>query len=339
VSGKQLVAKSTNLNLGLIQTFRKISKFEGEEKTILIPTKPLLELIGSLPTGEIEFIIEDDGSKLAIETDQNYTTMQLGNTNEFPVLPEISEDTAQKFTINSTILQSVISKTIFAHSNDTSRPIITGIYLNSLKGKLYAAATDGYRLSDCLIGDWTDENEIKTILPPSFITELNSIISGQNGEVEFFITDESLKINFQDSVLYSHIIDGKYPDYKALIPKETPTVLVLDKDELLQVLRTTAIFARESRGAVIIKTDSKTNTLMIKSLTTTYGENVATIKTQVSSDVEVSLNSRYLTDGINSLSSDHVILGLSDGMRPVVLRQELDDNSYTHIIMPIRGEK
>ncbi|MDR0887375.1 MAG: DNA polymerase III subunit beta [Candidatus Nomurabacteria bacterium] len=338
IAADELTLKSTNLSVGLIQKTKKITKFTGDETTILVLAKPLLELITNLPSGEITISVNDEQRTMTIKTDQNLTTLQLSNADEFPILPEIEEKDAIQFSINADILKSVVSKTIFAHSNDMSRPIITGIYFNTQDSKLYAAATDGYRLSDCLISDYSGSKDLKTILPFNFVGELNSLLGDNADEVNFFITDESVKVTLGNSVLFSNIIDGKYPDYRTLIPKSPSINIVLDKEALLGAIRTTAVFAKESQGVIILKASKKDKALIVKSLTTTYGENTATIPTNVSDDCQISLNSRYLTDGINSLSGDRVVLGLTDGMRPISLKQAVDDNTYTHIIMPIRGE-
>jgi DNA polymerase-3 subunit beta len=333
ITKEGLTLKATNLTLGLIQKTSEITDFKGEAIDILVAAKPFLEMVNILPKGDIEFTISDNQMKIA--TKQSQTVFQISDTAQFPVLPDLGGADAQKITIDAKVLKDLTNKTLFARSSDTTRPIINGVYMSSRNGKLYIATTDGYRLSDFLIGDC--EEDIKAILPAGFIIELSSVVGDRSGEISLFLDEDGIKAEFNGATLFSYIIDGKYPDYKALIPSKNSITLVLDKNELLQTIRATQVFARENHSIVILKTDSKKNQITFRSVANEYGENISTISTQVSGDAEVTLNSRYIIDGGNSLTGDRVILGLDDAARPVVMKQAVDDESYIHIIMPIRG--
>ncbi|MCL2085381.1 DNA polymerase III subunit beta [Candidatus Saccharibacteria bacterium] len=333
VNSDGLVFKATNLTLGLIQKTADITNFSGDPVDILIAAKPFLEIVNILPGGNIEFSINNN--QLKIITKQNQTVFQISDTKQFPVLPDLDNNNAQKISIDASILKDLTNKTLFARSSDTSRPIINGVFMSSRDKKLYIATTDGYRLSDFLVGDC--DEDVKVILPAGFLLELNSIVGDKSGNIDLFIDEDGIKAEFKDATLFSYIIDGKYPDYKALIPAKNAITLVLDKNELLQTIRATQVFARENHSIVILKTDSKKNEITFRSVANEYGENISTIPTQVSGDAEITLNSRYIIDGGNSLTGDRVILGLDDASRPLVMKQAIDDDSFIHLIMPIRG--
>jgi len=333
INSEQITMKATNLTLGLIQNTKDFTNFKGESQEILMMAKPFLDTVNVLPGGDVDF--EIDNGQMKISTKQTQTTFQTSEPSQFPILPDLDNDEAQKITMNSDIIRGLVDKTLFSRSTDTTRPVINGVFLSTHDKKLYAATTDGYRLSDFLIGDHGEE--VKVILPANFLMELKSVIGDKTGEVNLFIGEDGVKAEFNGSTLFSYIVEGKYPNYKALMPEKNSITLILDKNEFMQTVRTTQVFAREGHSLVVFKTDSKKNEVILRSLATEYGENISIIKTQVSGDMETTLNSRYIVEALNSLAGDRVVMGLDDGMRPAVLRQAKDDDSYIHLIMPIKG--
>lgn len=333
ISKDSIILKATNLTIGLVQEATEITDFSGDNAEILVLAKPFLEIVNISPKGEIEFSINE--GCMEIITKQARTIFQTSNIKQFPILPDLDTKKAQKITITTEKLKDLVTKTLFARSSDTTRPIINGIYFSTHNTKLYAAATDGYRLSDFLIGDCKDD--IKIIVPASFLLELSSVVGDKTGQITIFVNEEGIKAEFGDATLFSYIIDGKYPDYKALIPEKNNITLVLDKNELTQAVRATQVFAREIHSIVVIKTNSKKNQITLSSIANEYGENISTISTKVSADTEITLNSRYIIDGASSIDSDRVILGLDDASHPAIMKQAKDDDSFVHLIMPIRS--
>ena len=152
------------------------------------------------------------------------------------------------------------------------------------------------------------------------------------------MTHDDQQVLFQvgDIELVTRLVDGKYPDYSKLIPNNFTTTATLNRADLINVTKVSSLFARESAGSVTIEVDSASKQLSIRSIASQLGENTATAEAEATGSDSITLNSRYLLDGLNAIGGDKVFFGFNGKLEPTLLRDAASDD-YCHIIMPLKS--
>jgi DNA polymerase III subunit beta len=326
-ANNRLSISATNLDIAITQY---IGGKVSEEGAITVPARLMQDFISSLPSGVIN--LELDESKLKIATDQYQSTVNGIMADDFPVMPTISE--GQSWSIASGMFKKGLQQVVFAASADESRPVLTGVLIHSSNGKLYLAATDSYRLAEKEIG--ASKEDVSLLIPATAMHDLLRILG--DGDDEVYVTHDDQQVLFRvgDVELVARLLEGKYPDYRKLIPESFATQVVLKRADFLNVTKVSSLFARESAGSVTIKVDSGTQALSIRSIASQLGENTATANGTVTGDGEITLNSRYLLDALNAIDGDEVSFGFNGKLEATALR-DAKASDYTHIIMPLKS--
>jgi DNA polymerase III subunit beta len=288
------------------------------------------DFVGSLPEGVIELDLQE--TKLKVSTDQYKSTVNGIVSDDFPVMPAISE--GKKWTVEVTVFKKGLQQVAFAASNDETRPVLTGVLLQTFEGKLYMAATDSYRLTEKKLG--SNKEDIQLLIPASAMQDLLRVLGDDDARVT--ITHDEQQVLFQvgDIELVTRLVDGKYPDYRKLIPQKFTTEARLKRADLTNVTKVSSLFARESAGSVTLEVDEQSGQLSIRSVASQLGENTATAEAKATGSGSITLNSRYLLDGLNALSGDEVIFGFNGKLEPTLLHDPANDD-YKHIIMPLKS--
>ena len=325
--GNYLTLSTTNLEVAIIETIpAKIT----ESGVITIPAKIITDFINQLPKTEINLGLQNN--KLKISAGNYKSIINTTPPDEFPILPKIKSNT--KLTLNINLFKEAATQTIIVAGNDTTRPILTGLYLYTLDGNLYITATDGYRLAERKITKY--ENQINAIIPAATINDVLRVINEEISEIELKINEEQIEFKIGTTIITSRLIDGKFINYRELIPKRTENSAILDRNEFLRIVKITELFARESAGSIIIKTDFKKQLLKINSITSEIGENSAEIEGEIVGENTITLNSKYLIDALNVINNDKVKFNFSGKLAPSLLTAE-KDLDYKHIIMPVKS--
>ena len=328
----KLTISATNLEIAIIENLDADITKPG---TITIPAKLLTEFINNLP--KTTLTLEAKDNHLHINSDNNYKSTINGiDSDEFPELPILDDAKARSLKVRIDDFKESVSQTIVTSSNDTTRPSLTGVYFNTFEGSLYLASTDGYRLSEKRLAT-NIENEFFSIIPTTSLQEVLRSISEDMEEIEILFDDNQVKFRLGEIEITSKIIDGSFPDYRQLIPKKTDINLKLDRDELLRVTKLAGLFARESGGSIMLETDSKAQTLSIKSIASELGENSSSISTKVDNDGKITLNSKFLIDALGCISDKNIVFNFSGKLAPVVIKNQDKNSDYIHIIMPLKS--
>jgi DNA polymerase-3 subunit beta len=223
---------------------------------------------------------------------------------------------------------------VFTASNDETRPVLTGVLLQTINSKLYMASTDSYRLAEKKLSN--NKSDVQLLIPASAMHDLLRVLG--DGDDKIKVTHDEQQVLFQvgDVELVTRLVDGKYPDYRKLIPESFQTEARLKRADFVNVTKVSSLFARESAGSVTIEVDKKTNQLSIRSVASQLGENTATVPAKISNDGSITLNSRYLLDALGALSGDEVVFSFNGKLEPTQLSDPSGDD-YKHIIMPLKS--
>jgi DNA polymerase-3 subunit beta len=328
--GTSLVLSATNLEVAVVNYIgAKVIK----PGTITIPAKLLTEFVSNLPKETISLKVEKN--HLIIESGSYRSVINGIDSDDFPELPIIDEKKAIILKTTSENIKESFSQTIISASNDTSRPVLTGVYFNTFNGNLYLAATDGYRLSEKLFLE-NIKDEISIVVPVVSLQEVVRSLTDENEEIEILLDENQIKFRLNEIEITSKTIGGSFPNYRRLIPEKTEINLKINTDELKRVAKLAGLFARESGDSIIIESIKNDGVLSIRSVASELGENNSNIKTKVSADSKITLNSKFLIDAIGCMSEDEIVFGFSGKMSPVILKN-INRNDYIHIIMPLKS--
>lgn len=326
-TGNRLSLSATNLDIAISHY---IGAKVSEEGSITVPAKLMQDFVGSLPAGVIDLELTDN--KLKVTTDQYKSTVNGIVADDFPVMPVIDGGTSWK--LPSTGFKKALQQVIFAASNDESRPVLTGVFLHVTDGHLYMASTDSYRLAEKQLG--ANDQTISLLVPATAMQDLLRIIGDADDTIEITHNEQQVLFQVGDVELTARLVEGNYPPYRKLIPSDFTTQITLKRADFVNVTKVSSLFARETAGSVTIEVDAAAGTLSIRSIASQLGENTAVAIGTAIGTGSITLNSRYLLDGLNAFSSDEIVFGFNGKLEPTLLRDS-KDGDYAHIVMPLKS--
>jgi DNA polymerase-3 subunit beta len=303
-----------------------------KEGSLAVPARKLYEIVKELEGGDIE--VEEIGNHW-IEIRASSAVFKIAGlpSDDFPIIPELHSD--HLFSVESSLLEEMISKTIFAVSPDELRRNLAGIYFEEAGSKsLRLVSTDGHRLS--LVEKNIDSRvkfEKGFVVPKKGVAELRKVLK-LTDKVRIGVGDSFFMAEGEDIVLIARLIDADFPDYRQVTPEVTKATLTLKKGEFLSALKRVSILSSEKTRSVkfVIGKDGMT----LISISPEVGEAKEKVQVEYSGDpMELGFNSRYLMDVLEVISEEKVQMGLIDELSPAVLRPE-GDEIYLSVIMPMR---
>lgn len=331
VDDNKVSLTTTNLDMAVVSFLPATS---GKNGVVTVPARLMAEFVSNLPRGEVIDIIAED-TKVEVKAGKCQSTINGALADDFPELPELEEDKTVSFKMKAEDFKAGLSQVMMAASSDMTRPALTGVYFNTFEGSLYVAATDGYRLAERKLQDKI-KAEVAAIVPAGSLQEVMRSLGDDAEEIEILFDETQVKFRLGSIEVTSKLIDGSFPDYRQLIPKQSEIAVELNKSELVRVTKLAALFAKEVGGSVVCSTSVENGNFAIASVANELGKNSSELSTEVEVDGKVTLNSRFLLDAINALTAEKVCLGFSNKLDPVVLRGEGCDN-YIHIVMPLKS--
>lgn len=326
----RLLIAATNLEIASTQHIGAKIVTPG---AITIPARLVSEFVSSLPKGTVDFKVTDN--HLNISSGSFSSVINGVVADEFPELPTIDETSSIQYSINTSEFKQAVSQTIITASNDSTRPVLTGVYWHSFEGHLYLAATDGYRLAERRLLETA--SEVAAIIPTTTLQEVLRTITDDVTEIDMLFDETQVRFRVGESEITSRLIDGNYPDYRQLIPATSETNITLNASEFVRVTKIAGLFARESGGSVTLTADKEKQQLSIHSIASELGENTSSATADVTADGQVTLNSRYLSDALSVIEGDEVLFRFSGKLSPCVLTTKSKDVNYKHIIMPLKS--
>lgn len=323
----RLSIAATNLDIAITHY---IGAKVSEEGAITVPARLMQDFVSSLPASVIDLKLDD--YKLNVATEQYQSVINGVSAEEFPVMPAITE--GKTWTASAPLLKKALQQVVIAASADEARPVLTGVYLHTFEGNLYMAATDSYRLAEKRLSATKDD--INLLVPVSAMQDLLRIVSDTEDDVQVTSDDQQVLFRVGDVELVARLIEGKYPDYVKLIPRQFGVTAVLKRADLLNAAKISSLFARESAGSITLHVDESTQELSIRSVASQLGENNAKAAAKITGTGAITINSRYLLDALHAFSGDEVSFGFNGKLEPSVLKDPAADD-YVHIIMPLKS--
>ena len=325
-SGKSLKLRATNLSLGIeMEIPAKIEK----EGIIAISGSVLVGIFSNIIQNENISLEEKDGN-LLIKTKKNQIKLKCQPNEDFPTIPKVSGNV---FEIDSKKLIDGIKAVYYSSSVSDIKPEISSVYFYLKEDYLIFVSTDSFRLAEKKIKVKKIEEIPGILIPFKNIPEILRVFGEFSGEIKICFNKNQISFSSDNTYLTSRVIDGIFPDYTQIIPKEFKTECVVLKQDLLNALKLSNIFS-DKFNQVNLTTRPKDKIFELSSQNNEVGENKTYLDAVVSGEnVEVSFNYKYFIDCFQSINVDSVSIKFNPN-RPIVV-SGATDNSFTYLIMPM----
>lgn len=319
-----------------------------EEGAVTIPARTLIDYIAA--TSFEVVTIDVRGTDVWLKSDQNKAMIKGMGVEEFPIIPQVKSSNWIK--VSAGMIKNAIMATSVAAALDETRPVLAGIYFVARGSELKVVATDSYRLAEYKMQIDKLPSPLEFIIPARVANELSRVLpaspaggpSGENEEresendpkTEIAVGENQAEFKFSDNIFLSRQIEGAFPDYEQIIPKEFIYEFTVEKERLAEALRGASVFARESGNN--IKLTCTEGSVVVSAASAQVGDTEATLEVESSGNpLTVAYNAKYILDAINVISSQEIKIAFSGALNPGLITGVGNDN-YRYVIMPLRSE-
>ena len=328
----KLTVSASDLETTMASSLDVESDSEG---SIALPARLLLDTLKTFPEQPLTFVVEDNNT-VEISSNHGKYALAYADGNEFP--KAVALEDPSKTVLTGDVLATAISKTIFAAGNDDLRPVMSGVFFQFSTEGLTFVATDAHKLVKYTREDVKANQVAEFIMPKKPLNLLKGILAASDDNVTIEYNDSNAKFTFENSELICRLIDGKYPNYEAVIPKENPNKLVIDRTQFLNSVRRVSIFSNKTTHQIRLKIAGAELNISAEDIDySNKAEERLTCDYQ-GDDMQIGFNSRFLTEMLNNLGSGEVQLEMSMPNRAGILTpvDGLDEGEQiTMLVMPV----
>ncbi len=299
---------------------------------IAIPAKMLLDIMKTLPELPVTISVVD--TSIEIFAGEGKYKLIGHQSDEFPQVPVMDNTTSLE--LNSALLVNAFNKTLFATGNDELRPVMSGVLFEIKNDSITFVATDAHKLVRYRRNDFKSETETSIILPKKPLNHLKNVMhEDEELMVKIEINETNIKLEFDDIVLICRLIEGKYPNYEAVIPVQNPYKLTIDRKSLLNAIRRVSIFGSKSTHQVRFKINGQELLLTAEDLDYSSEAKERLSCSYHGDDIEIGFNSRFMQEMLGTLTPERIILELSAPNRAGIIISDREDDDPEDILMLI----
>ena len=313
----------------------KLDVESDNEGSVAVPARLLLDTLKTFPEQPLTFIVEDNNT-VEISSNHGKYALAYADGNEFP--KAVALDNPSSTTLSSEVLATAIGKTIFAAGNDDLRPVMSGVFFQFSTDGITFVATDAHKLVKYSRSDVKADQSAEFIMPKKPLNLLKGILSASDESVNIEYNDSNAKFTFENMELVCRLIDGKYPNYEAVIPKENPNKLSIDRNQFLNSVRRVSIFSNTTTHQIRLKIAGAELNISAEDIDySNKAEERLTCDYQ-GDDMQIGFNSRFLSEMLNNLTSGDVQLEMSLPNRAGILTpvDGLEEGEHvTMLVMPV----
>ena len=327
-----LKVSASDLETTMTATLEIDSKSQG---SVAIHAKLLLDILKTFPEQPLTFTVEDN-STVEISSNSGKYAIAYAPGEEFP--KAVNLDDPSKTIVPAEVLATAMNKTIFAAGNDDLRPVMSGVFFQFSPEGLIFVATDAHKLVKYARADVKASQVADFIMPKKPLNILKGILGASDAEVAIEYNDSNATFSFENYVLTCRLIDGKYPNYEAVIPKENPNKLLINRVQFLNSVRRVAIFANKTTHQIRLKIAGTELNISAEDIDYSNKADERLTCDYQGDDMQIGFNSRFLTEMLNNLSSDEIQLEMSMPNRAGILTpvDGLDEGeTVTMLVMPV----
>lgn len=308
----------------------------NESGDICIPAKLLLDILRNLPEQPLTFTIDKENYGIDITYSNGKSKMVGYSGEDYPRVKEL-QDTSST-TLSEAILLEAINKTVFAAGTDDLRPTMSGVFLQLAEDNVTFVATDAHKLVRYCRTDASASSASSFIIPKKPLHLLKNNLSKDAGDVTITFNDTNASFTYRDSELTCRLIDGKYPNYEAVIPKENPNILTIDRETFLNSIRRVAIFANKTTHQISLKISGSELNISSEDIDFSNAAKERLTCKYDGVDIEIGFNSRFIIEMLSSLTCEEVQLKMSQPNRAgLIIPSNVDKEGedVLMLVMPI----
>lgn len=335
----RLKLSATNLEIGINCW---VDAQIQEEGSTTIPAKLLTDLVSRLPQAPVDLAVADDSHTLSVKGQGSHANIKGMDASEFPLIPS-AEGGEPPVMLDAVLLKEMIAEVAFAAAEDDTRPVLTGVLVQVGDEKITFAAADAFRLAvrvASLPGDDHPNGEI--LVPARTLTELGRILPAE-GPVEMIVTPNRSQVLFHTPQLdlVSRLIEGAFPNFRQIIPKEHSTRAVVETRLFAEAAKRAELFARDSSNITRVKINPgghdglEPGAVTVEATAEDLGDNTSTLSAAVDGpEMQIIFNVKYLSEVLAVIGSSEVALEANAPTKPGVIRP-VGEHDYTYVIMPM----
>jgi len=306
-----------------------------EKGSIVLQARVFSEIVRKLPTNDVKIDVKD-GLQTLIKSGKSEFKLIGSNPDDYPVLPEIKDE--HSFSLPSNLMKSIIRETVFAVSQQETRPILTGVLWEAIEGRLSCVATDSHRLARRLTSpEEMPTTPISMVIPGKSLQELNKILADNADPIEIIIANQQVLFKLDNVLFYSRLLEGNYPDTSRLIPSESKTSVIVNGRSLLQAIDRASLLAREERNNIVRFSTNDEKVLQISSNSPEVGnvEEIVEAIAITGDELKISFSAKYMMDALRAIDGQDIEIQFTGAMRPFILKS-VEDDSILQLILPVR---
>ncbi len=332
----RLRLSATNLELGI--TCWIPAQIE-EEGSITVPSRTLVDLVSTFPPDNVNLTLNERTQTINLVCNSSVHDIKGIDAQDFPPMPVT--DPEEGVELNLADFKDMIQQVAFAASSDEARPVLQGVKMDVIENEITLAATDGFRISvrkEALSSPV--EQEISIIIPARAMNELARIFSEVDKAVRMIVPQGRGQVIFRlkDAELVSQLIDGNFPDYKAIIPKSAKTKTIISTPAFLKACKQAEVIAREGNNVIrldIQPEEEGPGKVEISAITEETGQSDISVEANIEgSGLLIAFNVRFLREVLDVIHSPNVALETNANNSPGVIRP-MGDEDFVHVIMPM----
>ncbi len=324
-----LKISATNLEIGITQKVRCKIESEG---SVSLPARLFIEIVSNLPSGPITLEVVPDG--LLVVAGKFRTTLKTVPAEDFPLVNDIMPE--KNFPVPVEGFKRGLERVLFSVSTNETQAELCGVSLVSKLGELVMTGTDRYRLAESkiLFPSAKIYPLFAIIVPSRAISEVLKLLHDTNLEVRLGVTDNQAVFQFGETIITTRLVDGQYPEYEAIIPKEFSVTIIANRQDFLAALKTVSVFAKSSSGVSVSYEAGRD--LIFSAKSQDAGEGTVEVSATVDGRSDTVLfNHKYLLDLLPFLTSEDVCIKLNNPSAPVIF-SGVNDKDYLYLVMPIK---
>ncbi len=332
LNNKSLKVSASDLETTMSATLEIESKSKG---SVALPAKLLLDILKTFPEQPLTFTVEENNT-VEISSNSGKYALAFVPGDEFP--KSVALDEPSTTLVPAEVLSTAINKTIFAAGNDDLRPVMSGVFFQFSTEGLIFVATDAHKLVKYNRTDVKANEVAEFIMPKKPLNILKSILGTMESEVTIEYNDSNATFSIENYVLTCRLIDGKYPNYEAVIPKENPNKLMINRVQFLNSVRRVAIFANKTTHQIRLKIAGTELNISAEDIDYSNKADERLTCDYQGDDLQIGFNSRFLTEMLTNLTSDDIQLEMSMPNRAGILTpiDGLDEGeTVTMLVMPV----
>ena len=329
VKDGQLSLTGTDLEVEMVS---RISVDNANDGETTIPARKLFDIVRALPDGSV-ITVAQTGDKVTVSAGRSRFTLATLPSNDFPSVDEV--EATDRIAISEATLKELIERTSFAMAQQDVRYYLNGLLFDVRDTLLRCVATDGHRLALCETPLETGTgNKRQIIVPRKGVTELQRLLEGGDREIELEIGRSHIRMKRDDAMFTSNLIDGRFPDYEAVIPIGADRLVTVDRELLKASLQRAAILSNEKYRGVRVEVSPGQLKISAHNPEQEEAQDEVEVDTQVS-DLAIGFNVNYLLDALSALRDEQVVIQLRDSNSSALVREASNEKSR-HVVMPLR---